>query len=422
VVPNNQLSHQDNLKKSRRLLHPNPTFAMKLNSLTQIQAEEVEVSIIMPCLNEAETLARCIAKAHYFLKTQGVSGEIIIADNGSSDGSQEIATQLGARVISIAKKGYGNALLGGIREAKGKFIIMGDSDDSYDFSQLSDFIEKLRSGAELVMGNRFTGKIEKGAMPFLHRYLGNPILSFLGRLFFKSRCGDFHCGLRGFNKKSIQTLGLTTVGMEFASEMVVKASLRGLQIEEVPITLHKDGRSRPPHLRSWSDGWRHLKFLLLFSPRWLFFYPGLSLITLGSMMTLVLEFGPLKIGRIYLDVHTLLISSAAIPVGFQFIVFALFAKARGVREGILPPNPKMQKWLKILSIENCVVMGTLLLIAGFSGILYSVYTWASAHQFGNLDPTEQLRIIIPSVLSLSLGTQLFFSGFFIASIQWDRVE
>lgn len=394
---------------------------MRLNTIPQTELDALEVSILMPCLNESETLARCITKAMQFLKTQGVAGEVIIADNGSTDGSQEIAKELGARVISIPKRGYGNALLGGIQEARGKYIIMGDSDDSYDFSQLSHFVEKLRGGAELVMGNRFTGKIEPGAMPFLHRYLGNPILSFLGRLFFKSPCGDFHCGLRGFNKKSIQTLGLTTGGMEFASEMVVKASLRGLQIKEVPITLHKDGRSRPPHLRTWSDGWRHLKFLLLFSPKWLFFYPGLSLMILGSIMTVILEFGPLKIGQVFLDVHTLLISSAAIPVGFQFLVFGIFVKAKGVKEGILPANKNLRKLLGLLSIESCLVFGSMMILAGCLGILYSVYVWGST-QFGNLNPSEQLRIIIPATLSLSLGTQLVFSGFFIASIRWDRVE
>lgn len=394
---------------------------MRVNSVPQAKLGTLEVSIIMPCLNESETLARCIIKANQFLSHEGISGEVIVADNGSTDGSQEIAKSLGARVISIPKRGYGNALLGGIQEACGKYVIMGDSDDSYDFSQLSQFVEKLREGAELVMGNRFTGQIKPGAMPFLHRYLGNPVLSFLGRLFFKSPCGDFHCGLRGFNKTSIQSLGLTTGGMEFASEMVVKASLRGIQIKEVPITLHKDGRSRPPHLRTWSDGWRHLKFLLLFSPKWLFFYPGLCLMVFGSIMTVLLELGPLKIGQVNLDIHTLLLCSAFIPVGFQFLVFGIFVKAKGVNEGILPPNKTLRHILKLFSIENCLLLGSLFLFSGFLGTLYSVYVWSGYH-FGDLNPSEQLRVIIPAILSLSLGTQLVFSGFFIAAIKWEHLE
>src|SRR5580658_8051259 len=283
-------------------------------SLTDPPAGSCELTILMPCLNEAETLAVCITKAMSWLERSGVRGEVLIADNGSTDGSQAIAIEAGARVVPIAAKGYGSALLGGIKAARGRFVIMGDSDDSYDFGSLDAFVEKLRDGHDLVMGNRFKGGIKKGAMPPLHRYIGNPVLTTIGRIFFHSPCGDFHCGLRGFDREAILSLDLQAPGMEFASEMVVKATIQGLNITEVPTTLSPDGRSRPPHLRSWRDGWRHLRFLLLFSPRWLFLYPGLGLMALGvgSMVWLLPE--PRMVGRITLDIHTLFYASLAVVV------------------------------------------------------------------------------------------------------------
>ncbi|MFM8269939.1 MAG: glycosyltransferase family 2 protein, partial [Pseudomonadota bacterium] len=293
----------------------------------QFEDSTVELSILMPCLNEAETLGSCIKKALLFLHHHQINGEVIVADNGSTDGSQEIARNLGARVVDIKEKGYGAALSGGIRESRGQYVIMGDSDDSYDFSNLMPFVAQLRRGYDLVLGNRFQGGIEKGAMPFLHRYLGNPVLSNIGKIFFGSPCGDFHCGLRGFSKESIKRLNLVTQGMEFASEMVVKATLHQLKIAEVPTTLAPDGRSRPPHLRTWRDGWRHLKFLLLYCPRWLFLYPGMVLSTLGVIFFVFILKGPLQIGHVTFDVHTLIYAASAIVVGFQAMIYAIFAEA-----------------------------------------------------------------------------------------------
>src|ERR1700758_2808605 len=271
----------------------------------------------MPCLNEAETVATCVRKAHGFLAASGISGEVLVADNGSTDGSQQLAEDAGARVVPISEKGYGNALMGGIVAAHGKYIIMGDADDSYDFTSLMPFVEELRKGADLVMGNRFKGGIEPGAMPKLHKYLGNPVLSFIGRLFFPSAIGDFHCGLRGFSRESALRLNLQATGMEFASEMVVKATLWGQDITEVPTTLNKDGRSRPPHLRSWRDGWRHLRFLLLFSPRWLFFLPGIVTGAAGLVIGDLVATGPLTIGSVAVDVDTLVACGACVDIGFQ---------------------------------------------------------------------------------------------------------
>ena len=269
----------------------------------------------MPCLNEAETLAICVRKARGFLDASRIQGEVIVADNGSQDGSVAIALQEGARIVPVAARGYGAALLGGIADARGRYIIMGDADDSYDFSDLGTFVEQLRAGADLVVGNRFRGGIAPGAMPLLHRYLGNPILSFLGRLFFFVKIGDFHCGLRGFNRDRILALGLRTTGMEFASEMVVRSALAGYRIAEVPTTLRPDGRSRPPHLRTWRDGWRHLRFLLMYSPRWLFFYPGLALLAFGLIGTVLLLPGRFYIGSVGIDIHTFIVACISILLG-----------------------------------------------------------------------------------------------------------
>ena len=379
----------------------------------------VEVSVVMPCLNEAETLATCIEKAQKSLRELNVRGEIVIADNGSTDGSQEIACALGARVVEVAAKGYGNALMGGIADSTGKYVIMADADDSYDFSRLGPFIDKLRAGYELVMGNRFRGGIEPGAMPPLHRYLGNPVLTFIGRLFFRSPVGDFHCGLRGFSKAAVTKLDLRTTGMEFASEMVVKATLQRMRIAEVPTTLSRDGRSRPPHLRSWRDGWRHLRFLLLYSPRWLFLYPGTVLMIVGLLVALSLLPGPRTVGSITFDVHTLLYAAMAVIIGFQTIVFAMFTKVFAISEGLLPDDPRLDKAMEIISLEIGLIVGLLLVVLGLAGSIYAVAFW-DQRSFGTLDPTRTLRLVIPAVTSLMLGCQILLSSFFLSILGLRR--
>ncbi len=379
----------------------------------------LELSIVMPCLNEAETLAICIKKARSWLIKHKVSGEIIVADNGSTDGSQTIAGVMGARVVEIKAKGYGSALMGGINAARGKYVVMGDADDSYNFSQLSLFLEKLREGNDLVMGNRFAGGIQPGAMKALHKYLGNPVLTGIGRLFFKSPCGDFHCGLRGFSKAAAMKLDLRTTGMEFASEMVVKATLNKLRITEVPTTLFQDGRSRPPHLRSWRDGWRHLRFLLLYSPRWLFFYPGALLMLIGIALCAWLLPGARHVSSVTLDVHTLLYASAAIVIGFQAVNFSIFTKVFGISEGLLPDDPRLNKVFKYVTLETGLVSGLTLLLAGLAMSIYAVSDWG-AHSFGSLDPTKILRLVIPAVTAMTLGSEIILSSFFLSVLGLKR--
>jgi len=387
----------------------------------QIQIDEngTELSILMPCLNEAETLATCIIKAQKALDDLNISGEIVIADNGSTDGSPEIATTLGARVVHVAEKGYGSALLGGIKAARGKYVIMGDADDSYDFTNLGPFIDKLRAGYDLVMGNRFRGGIAPGAMPPLHRYLGNPVLTGIGRLFFKSPSGDFHCGLRGFNKAAIERLNLRTTGMEFASETVVKASLHGLRITEVPTTLSVDGRSRPPHLRSWRDGWRHLRFLLVYSPRWLFLYPGLLLMIVGALVAGWLVLGPRVVDGITFDVHTLLYAAMAIVIGYQTVNFAVFTKVFAITEGLLPEDPRLSKLFRYVTLETGLIAGGLLFFGGLALSLYALSSWG-AHSFGPLDPSHTLRLVIPAVALITLGLQTILSSFFLSILGLKR--
>ena len=379
----------------------------------------LELSIVMPCLNEAETLGCCIEKAKRSLAELGLSGEIVIADNGSIDGSDTIATSLGTRVVRVAAKGYGSALMAGITAARGTYVIMGDADDSYDFSSLGPFVEKLRDGYALVMGNRFKGGIKPGAMPPLHKYLGNPVLTTIGRLFFKSKCGDFHCGLRGFNKDAIMGLDLRTTGMEFASEMVVKATLHKLSIAEVPTVLSPDGRSRPPHLRSWRDGWRHLRFLLLYSPRWLFLYPGALLMLAGLATGLWLLPGERTIAGIHLDIHTLLFAALAVILGFQAVNFAVFTKVFAISEGLLPEDARLSKALRILSMEVGLLVGGLLLVVGMAGSVYALSGWG-ARSFGPLDPTRTMRVVIPSVTALTLGFEIILSSFFLSILGMKR--
>lgn len=379
-------------------------------------AAPIELSIVMPCLNESETLATCIRHAHTFLAAYGVVGEVIIADNGSTDGSQQIAEDEGARVVNVAEKGYGAALIGGIATARGTYVAMGDADDSYDFEGLGPFVEELRDGADLVMGNRFRGGIEPGAMPKLHKYLGNPVLSLVGRLFFNAPVKDFHCGLRAFRRDSIIALSLRTTGMEFASEMVVKASLTGLNIVEVPTTLRKDGRSRPPHLRSWRDGWRHLRFLMLYSPRWVFFYPGLLLTALGLIATAVLLAGPVFIGDFGLDIGTMLYASAIAVVGYQAVLFFLLSKVYALHEGFLPASERFRALQGRLNLENITVAGVVIFALGLVWLVVS-FVWWGGSDFGALDPSDSVRRVTPAVLSLIIGAQTIMAGLFLSLLR-----
>lgn len=374
------------------------------------QVSSLELTILMPCLNEAETLGICIDKAQTYLKENNVSGEILIADNGSTDGSQDLATSKGARVVNVTERGYGAALNAGIHAALGRYVIMADSDDSYDFSNLSPFVEKLREGFDLVMGNRFKGGIKPGAMPPLHRYLGNPVLTGIGRLFFKSASGDFHCGLRGFNRQAILSLGLMTTGMEFASEMVVKATLNKLSITEVPTTLSPDGRSRAPHLRSWRDGWRHLRFLLMFSPRWLFFYPGLFMFFIGLVCIAALLPGSLTLGGITFGFNSLILASTLLTVGTQVIIFALLSKQYAIQHGLLPADPKFDRLLSAMSLERALVIGVTIFVLGSIGALNVIFRWGHAG-YGQLD-IEIVRIMIVSSAAMVIGIQIAFSAFF----------
>ncbi|WP_299111787.1 glycosyltransferase family 2 protein [uncultured Winogradskyella sp.] len=374
--------------------------------------KNLELSIVMPCLNEAETLAICIKKAQSFYIKHKVNGEIVIADNGSTDGSIEIAKSLNASIVHADKKGYGSALKAGIAAASGTYIIMGDADDSYDFSDLMPYLNKLRDGFDLVMGNRFKGGIEKSAMPFLHKYLGNPVLSFIGRLFFKIKIGDFHCGLRGFSKAAYNKMNLKTSGMEFASEMVVKSKLNNLSITEVPTTLKKDGRTRPPHLNTWSDGWRHLRFLMLYAPNWLFLYPGILLALIGFLLSTLLVIKPLKINGLTLDVHTLLYASSFLLVGFQFIIFYGLTKIFAVENELLPKSNRYNKLFKIINLERGLVIGFMALCIGLFLSFKGLSVWSDTN-FGTLDTGTTLRLVIPAITLSQLGIQtILFSLFF----------
>lgn len=379
----------------------------------------IEVSVVMPCLNESRTVGACIQKAQTAIQRLGINGEIVVADNGSTDGSQAIADELGARVVAINARGYGNALRGGIAAARGHFVIMGDSDDSYDFTRLGDFIAKLNEGYDLVMGNRYTGEIRPGAMPFAHRFFGNPVLSGLGRLFFRCPVGDFQCGLRSFRKDAIDRLELQTTGMEFSTEMVVKATLFGLRITEIPTTLSPDGRDRPSHLRTWLDGWRYLRFLLLYSPRWLFLYPGIVISALGIAVSAWLLPGPQAIGRVIFDYHTLLFGAMAILIGFQSINFAVFTKMFAIRERLLPEDPVLTKVFRYVTLETGLIFGALLILAGAATWILGLNYWRS-HHFGPLDPERTLRIVIPGFVLLTLGVEIVLSSFALSVLGMAR--
>jgi glycosyltransferase involved in cell wall biosynthesis len=378
-----------------------------------------ELSVVMPCLNEAETIERCIVKAQASFQKHGISGEVVIGDNGSTDGSQGIATRLGARVIPVRARGYGSALRGGIEAARGKYVIMGDSDDSYDFSSIEPFVSRLREGNDLVMGNRFKGGIMPGAMPWKHRWIGNPVLTGIGRIFFGSPAGDFHCGLRAFSKEAYHRMDLRTTGMEFASEMVIKSTLLGLRISETPIILHKDGRSRPPHLRSWRDGWRHLRFMLLFCPFWLFLVPGALMLLLGLSAGAWLLGEARKVGGLELDVHTLLIMSLLCAVGYQTMIFGTFTKLFAVTEGFHPPHPLLERFKRWVNLEKGLIVGLLLVAGGLTWILTSVLAWKKTG-YGTLDPRVTMRQMIPGVTILSLGVETIFASFFLSVLGINR--
>lgn len=382
-------------------------------------AGALELSVVLPCLNEARTLGACLEKVQATLARYNIRGEVVVADNGSTDCSVLIAENMGARVTHVEAQGYGNALIGGIAAAAGQYIVIGDCDDTYDFSHIPRFLEKLREGYDLVMGNRFAGGIQSGAMPALHRYIGNPLLSLVGRIFFHSCFHDFHCGLRGFSKDGYERLGLCTTGMEFASEMAVKAVLMRLRVCEVPTTLSPDGRERRPHLRTWRDGWRHLRFMLLYSPRWLFLYPGLLMMLTGLLSGLWLLPQPRIIHGITLDVHTLLYAMVAIIIGFQAVAFSVFAKFYGMTEGLLPEDPRAQRLLQIFTLETGLACGGLLMLAGVSGSIYAVHIW-SRHGFGPLNTSIMLRTVLPSVTAMTLGCQSVLYSFFLSVLGLAR--
>lgn len=389
---------------------------------TEKKVSELEVSIVMPCLNEAETLQGCIRKAQHSIRRHDLRAEIIVADNGSTDGSREIAQANGARLVPVKAKGYGAALAGGIEAAQGRYIIMGDADDSYDFSRIFPFIEKLREGHDLVMGCRLPsggGTVVPGAMPWKHRWIGNPVLTGIGRLFFRSPISDFHCGLRAFRREAYQNLDMRTTGMEFASEMVIKATLKKMRITQTPITLHKDGRSRPPHLRSWRDGWRHLRFMLMFSPRWLFLFPGIIGFLVGAFFFALLLQGPLRLGMAFFDTNTLLVSAMAIILSFQLISFAMFTKIFAISEGLLPEDPRLNRLFSIITLEVGILIGLILAASGLGLLIGALVYWAKLG-FGELSYPDSLRLIIPAVTSLMLGVQIIFSSFFMSILGLKR--
>lgn len=381
-----------------------------MQKMSSPKKKSPEFSIILPCLNESKTLPVCIARAKAFIQKHRLSAEILVGDNGSTDGSQKIARGLGAKVVPVSRRGYGAAILGACAAARGRYLIMGDADDSYHFDEIAPLVEKLRSGYDLVMGNRFAGGIEPGAMPWKNRYIGNPVLSFIGRLLFRCKIRDFHCGLRGFSREALQRMQLRTTGMEFASEMVIKAVLQKLRIAEVPVKLYKDGRDRPPHLRPWRDGWRHLRFMLLYSPRWLFLYPGLALIFFGALLCALLTPGIVTVGALKLDLHTLLYASAMVMLGYQAVLYSYLAKSFAIHAGLLRVDPWTKYFNKIFSLELGVLLGLSLFIFGIGISIYSVVGWSQVH-FGALNPEVTMRPVILAVLFMVLGLETILFSF-----------
>ena len=377
---------------------------------------ECELTILMPCLNEAETLARCIEMARTGLERVGMRGEVLVVDNGSTDASAAIAGKAGARVITAGERGYGSALRAGIDSARGKWVIMGDADGSYDFSRIEGFVEKLREGFDLVMGCRLPGGggvIAPSAMPWKNRWLGNPSLSFLGRLLFKCPARDFHCGLRGFARDACRELELKTTGMEFASEMVIKATLKSLRIAEVPITLHPDGRSRPPHLKPWRDGWRHLRFMLIYSPRWLFLVPGMLLSLLGALVGTALAFGTIRLGNVQFSTGTLAVACMAVIIGIQLVAFAFFTKVFAVGQGLLPQDPKFSAVFKIFTLERGIGLGLAVLASGLGLLLHSLWLWKQVG-YGLMPYADNMRRLLPAVTLIVVSIQTVFSSFFMS--------
>jgi glycosyltransferase involved in cell wall biosynthesis len=376
----------------------------------------------MPCLNEAKTLPLCIRKAQQAIREQKLEAEIVVADNGSTDGSIVIAEQLGARVVHVSTRGYGAALHAGIEAARGRFVIMADADDSYDFGAIAPFITRLRADDDLVMGCRLPaggGTITPGAMPWKHRWLGNPVLSAIGRRLFRAPVTDFHCGMRGFRRDFILALDLRTTGMEFASEMVIKATINGGRISEVPITLYPDGRDRPPHLRSWRDGWRHLRFMLLMSPRWLFLAPGFAMFLLGGLVCAILLPRPFYIGRVGFDTSTMLVGAMMLILGFQVVIYALFSRIFAVTEGLLKPDPRMDRLFHYITLETGLIAGTTTALGGLALLVYATILWGR-QGFGPIDYSRSQRIIIPAVTAIILGIQIGFSSFFLSILGLRR--
>ncbi len=377
---------------------------------------EIELTILMPCLNEAETIGLCIDKAFSYLARSGIRGEVLVADNGSTDNSCAISSEKNARLVVVEQRGYGAALRAGITAARGRYIIMGDADDSYDFAHLDDFVAKLDEGYDVVMGNRFRGGISPGAMPLLHRYLGNPLLSLIGRLFFKIKVGDFHCGLRGFNRARILDLSLHTTGMEFASEMIIAASLRNYAVTEVPTTLTRSGRSRPPHLRTWRDGWRHLRFLLIFSPRWLFIYPGVAIMVLGLLGAALLFRGKIEIANgIAIDIHTFLVASIAILVGLQSISLGVIARRFATTSGFLPKSERCGALFAAFSLERGLLLALVIGLGGICGLLWAIYAWGSL-SFGPIQYPLVLRVLVLSLTAIAVAIQIASTSFFLSII------
>lgn len=383
---------------------------------------DIEFSIVIPCLNEAETLGKCLAKAFHALKEHGIAGEVIVADNGSTDGCQEMAAQAGARVVPVAAKGYGNALMGGIAAARGKFILMGDADDSYDFLEAPKFLAKLREGADIVQGCRLPsggGTVAEGAMPWSHRWIGNPGFSLMARWMFRAPIHDAYCGLRGFTREFYDRLDQRCTGMEFATEMILKSGLNRAKMAEVPITLHKDGRiTARPHLRTVRDGWRTLRLYLLFSPRWLFGVPGLALIALG-LLGYALALPAVQIGGVTFDAHTLLFSSLAILMGYQSVLFGIFARTFAVNEGLLPEKPGYKRFFEMVNLERGLVFGLLTLLAGAALLGVAVWQWRAAG-FGPLDYARTMRWVIPGVTLAAVGFQTMLSSFLTSMLGLAR--